>query len=67
MKSGDRAFMELLDPKLSQAMEAAVEDRLYRECTNPLTADEYLEWITSMSEFIPSPPFVPMEGCAYQL
>jgi hypothetical protein len=67
MKSGDRAFMELLDQTMSQAMDAAVEDRLYRERTNPLTPDEYLEWITSMSGFIPKPTFVPMEGRAFQL
>jgi hypothetical protein len=67
VKSGDRAFTELLDPKLSQAMDAAVEDRLLRERTNPLTPDEYIGWITSMSEFIPKPPFVPMEGCAFLL
>ena len=67
MKLRDRAFMELLDPKLSQAMDAAVEDRLYRERAYPLTPDEYLEWITSMSGFIPKPPFVPMKGCAFPL
>jgi hypothetical protein len=48
-------------------MDAAVEDRLLRERTNPLTPDEYIGWITSMSEFIPKPPFVPMEGCAFLL
>jgi len=39
MRSEDkhRAFMELLDPELSAVMEAAVEDRLNRECTDPLT------------------------------
>jgi hypothetical protein len=43
-------------------MEAAVEDRLNRECTDPLTPDEYLQWITAMSQFIPKTDFVPMEG-----
>lgn len=67
MKSTDKAFMELLDPKLSQIIAAAIEDKLQRDRTDPLTADEYLEWITSMSEFIPKPPFVPMEGCSFKL
>jgi|GEM_PF-2226822 hypothetical protein len=64
MRSEDkhRAFMELLDPELSAVMEAAVEDRLNRECTDPLTPDEYLQWITAMSQFIPKTDFVPMEG-----
>ncbi|HXW69089.1 MAG TPA: hypothetical protein VEJ88_05740 [Dissulfurispiraceae bacterium] len=59
MKS-DNALLELLDPELSRVMEAAAEDRIRRDQT--LTPDEYLQWITSMSQFIPKPPFESVEG-----
>ena len=57
--------MELLDPELSRVMEVAVEARIHRDQT--LTPDEYLQWVTSMSQFIPKPPFEFMEGCEVKL
>jgi len=57
----DNALLELLDPELSRIMEAAEEERIRRDQT--LTPDEYLQWVTSMSQFIPKPSFEPMEGC----
>ncbi len=67
MNSEAKPFTELLDPELSRVMDAAVEDRLHRERENPLTPDEYLEWLTSMAGFIPPRPFAPMEGNEFRL